>query len=101
MNNFLRNLILCLSISCSFLSANMLVGQINIDSTYEKSELDRMLEEAQSINDRESLAAVYFLLAEYESKNFYRIGNSLDNYSKAKESLVMPAFKVFQTYCTL
>ena len=24
-----------------------------------------------------------------------------DTYSKAKESLVMPAFKVFQTYCTL
>ena len=61
-----------------------LTGQINIDSTYDKSELDRMLGKAQESNDRESLAAVYYLLAEYEAENFYRIGNSLDNYSQAK-----------------
>ncbi len=65
-------------------TSTALVGQINIDSTYEKNELDRMLEEAQNLNDRDSLAAVYYLLAEYEANTFYRIGNSLDNYNKAQ-----------------
>ena len=65
-------------------SSNIAFSQINIDSTYDKNELDRMLEEAQKLNSWDSLAAVYYLLAEYEADNFYRIGNSLDNYSQAK-----------------
>lgn len=64
--------------------SSSVVGQINIDSTYDKNELDRMLETAQTLNDRDSLAAVYYLLAEYEADNFYRMGNSIDNYNKAK-----------------
>ncbi len=62
-----------------------LVGQINIDSTYQKSELDRILSEAQETNDRDSLAAVYYLLAEYEANNFYKMGNSIDYYKKAQD----------------
>jgi len=83
--NIIKSGIALLFSFCIFLaSVTPVTGQINIDSTYEKSELDRMLEEAQKSNDRDSLAAVYYLLAEYEADNFYRIGNSLDNYSKAK-----------------
>ena len=59
-------------------------GQINIDSSYSKIDLDNILDEAQKNNDHASLAAAYYLLAEYEAKNFSRIGNSLDNYSRAK-----------------
>lgn len=66
-------------------SSTYLVGQINIDSTYDKNELDRMLDEAQTFNDRDSLAAVYYLLAEYEADNFSRIGDAIANYNKAKD----------------
>ncbi|MDF1697073.1 MAG: histidine kinase [Saprospiraceae bacterium] len=61
-----------------------MMAQINIDSTYSKVELDQYLDEAQSNGSWDSLAAIYFLLAEYEASNFYRIGNSLENYSNAK-----------------
>lgn len=84
MNIIKSNLILFLCYCMFFTMPNLVMGQINIDSTYEKVELDRMLGEAQKSNNRDSLAAVYFLLAQYEADNFYRIGNSLDNYSKAK-----------------
>jgi signal transduction histidine kinase len=63
---------------------NIAYSQIDLDATYEKTELDRMLANAQKQNSWDSLAAVYYLLAEYEANAFYRIGNSLDNYAQAK-----------------
>jgi len=77
---FLHSAFLLLFLLCGYRVA----AQINIDSTYTKSELDKMLISAQERNDRDSLAAVYYLLAEFEADNFYRVGNSLDNYNKAK-----------------
>ena len=84
MNIFKSCTFLLLALCFSLVPAAVVVGQINLDSTYDKNELDRLLDEAQKTNDRENLAAVYYLLAEYEADNFYAIGNSLDNYSKAK-----------------
>lgn len=70
---------------CLFMALSVCgFSQIDIDSTYDKNVLDEMLEAAQSRNSRDSLAAVYYLLAKYEADNFYRIGNSLDNYEQAK-----------------
>lgn len=84
MNKFLTRVYLIFWLcSASALSIPVL-GQVNIDSTYEKNELDRMLSEARASNDRDSLAAIYFLLAEYEADNFYRMGNAIDNYNKSK-----------------
>lgn len=84
MNIFKSGLALLIWFTIFTVSVTSVSGQINIDSTYEKSELDRMLDQAQKSNDRDSLAAVYYLLAEYEADNFYRVGTSLDNYIKAK-----------------
>jgi len=60
-------------------------AQIDLDSIYKISELENMLKKAQIARNKEDLAAVYYLLAEFEAENFDNSGNAFKNYVNARE----------------
>ena len=61
------------------------MSQVNIDSNYRYSELNDLLSQAREENNKEDIAAVYYLLAEFDANNFDNFGNALSNYSSARK----------------
>jgi signal transduction histidine kinase len=60
-------------------------AQINLDSTYKISELEVMLKDAQISRNKENLAAVYYLMAQFEAENFDNSANAFKNYGNSRE----------------
>ena len=63
-------------------------SQVHIDSTYSYRQLNDMLSEARQgdiLNNREQLAAVYYLLGQYEDQNFNNSGQAFEYYTRSKD----------------
>lgn len=70
------------------LSSVQSMGQISIDSTYSYKQLNDMLSEARQgdiLTNRENLAAVYYLLGQYEDQNFNKSGQAFEYYTRSKD----------------
>ena len=64
------------------------LGQISIDSSYTYKELNKMLSSARKgdvFNNKQDLAAVYYLLGKYEDNNFNNSGQAFEYYTRSKE----------------
>jgi signal transduction histidine kinase len=76
-----------------------LFAQIDPDKNYTYEELNNILENARINKDQKTLSKVYFLLAEYEDKQFGNYDKALEYFSRAKQyyQILGDSFQVSNT----